>query len=151
MAETDLRSLALFFFFAFLDGRRAIRASTLALSEFEERRRRDPALPAPVAIVMATHQVWGDLKSERAEPVAAIIDQKGWELPEGVDLGPWREFRRLNMNSDELPAVIWSRILGFSDATIAAGLGLSEGTVQYRLGKAFRMISEMHHVAMREG
>lgn len=142
MGESEVKSIALFFFFAFLDDRRALEASTHAISICTAKKKKKPQFNSPVLIVMATFSVWTKhhLKLNRGNP--NISTEAGWMVPADLDLGPWREFQKL-ATQDELLAVIWSKVLEISEKDIAQGLGISEGTVRYRLGRALRKLGSM--------
>lgn len=142
MGEAEIRATALFFFFAFLDDRRALEASTQALSICFEKKKKNPQFNNAVLTVLSTYRVWSKhhLKLHRGKPT--MNPEIGWMIPTDLDLGPWREFQKL-ATQDELLAVIWSKILGISDHDIAQGLGISEGTVRYRLGRALRKLGSM--------
>ncbi len=43
-----------------------------------------------------------------------------------------------NGEPSEVEAVLLSKILGFSDNEIAEGLGVTSGTVRYRIGRGLR-------------
>jgi len=142
MGESEVRSIALFFFFAFLDDRRALEASTQAISLFNDKKKKNPQFNNNELIVMSTFSVWtkNHLKLNRGNP--NISTDAGWMIPTDLDLGPWREFQKL-ATQDELLAVIWSKVLEIQDHDIAQGLGISEGTVRYRLGRALRKLGSM--------
>ena len=142
MGESEVRSIALFFFFAFLDDLRAIEGSAQAISALEIKKKKNPASASAVLIVMSTFAVWSKhhLKLNRGNP--NFTNEAGWNIPTDIDLGPWREFQKL-ATQDELLSVIWSKILGFSETDIAQALGISEGTVRYRLGRALRKLGSM--------
>lgn len=142
MGELELKSIALFFFFAFLDDRRALEASTQAISIGSDKKKKNPQLNSQVLIVMSTFAVWTKhhLKLNRGNP--NVSTDVGWMLPPDLDLGPWREFQKL-ATQDELLAVIWSKVLEIPEKDIAEGLGISEGTVRFRLGRALRKLGSM--------
>jgi hypothetical protein len=142
MGESEVRSIALFYFFAFLDDRRALEASTQAISVFNFKKKKNPQFSPSVLTVMSTFSIWSKhhLKLNRGNPNISV--EAGWNIPTDLDLGPWREFQKL-ATQDELLAVIWSKILGLNELDIAQGLGISEGTVRYRLGKALRKLGSM--------
>lgn len=142
MGESEVKSIALFFFFAFLDDRRALEASTQAISLCSDKKKKNPQFNNNVLIVMSTFSVWTKhhLKLNRGNP--NISTDAGWMMPPDLDLGPWREFQKL-ATQDELLAVIWSKILEIPEKDIAQGLGISEGTVRYRLGRALRKLGSM--------
>lgn len=142
MDEPEVRSIALFFFFAFLDDRRALEASAQAIANYKNKKKKKSQHKDAVLIVMSTFAIWSKhhLKLNRGNPNFSA--ESGWNIPPDLDLGPWREFQKL-ATQDELLAVIWSKVLGLSDKNIAEGLGISEGTVRYRLGRALRKLGSM--------
>jgi hypothetical protein len=142
MGESEVSSIALFFFFAFLDDRRALEASTQAITLFNTKKKKNPQFNEAVLTVMSTFSVWSKLhlKLNRGNP--NFSTEAGWSIPSDLDLGPWREFQKL-ATQDELLAVIWSKVLQLNEKDIAQGLGISEGTVRYRLGRALRKLGSM--------
>lgn len=142
MTEADLKSIALFFYFAFLDDQKAIEASSQALALSRVRKAKSPHLKNSVLIVVATRAVWDKYKARmsRGRPNTSV--ESGWIIPEGLDLGPWREFQK-SSSEDELLSVIWSKILKIDDDDISEGLGITQGTIRYRLGRALRKLGSM--------
>lgn len=142
MTEADLQSITLFFYFALLDDKKAIEASSKALALCRVRKTKNPNLKNAVAIVAITKSVWDKYKARvsRGRPNTTI--ESGWLIPEGLDLGPWREFQKL-ASEDELLTVIWSKILKIADDDISEGLGITQGTIRYRLGRALRKLGSM--------
>jgi sigma-70-like protein len=142
MGESEIKSITLFFFFAFLDDRRALEASTQAISICSDKKKKNPQFNNNTLIVMSTFAGWAKhhLKLNRGNP--NISTDAGWMIPADLDLGPWREFQKL-ATQDELLAVIWAKVLEIPEKDIAQGLGISEGTVRYRLGRALRKLGSM--------
>ena len=95
-----------------------------------------------VAVVAATKAVWSRYKARviRGRPNTSV--ESGWLTPEGLDLGSWREFQKM-ASEDELLTVIWSKILKIDDLDISEGLGITQGTIRYRLGRALRKLGSM--------
>lgn len=142
MTEADVQSIALFFYFALLDDQKAIEASSQALGLGRARKQRNPNLKNSVAVVAATKSVWDKYKARVARGRPNTSVESGWLIPEGVDLGPWREFQK-SASEDELLTVIWSKILKIEDDDISEGLGITQGTIRYRLGRALRKLGSM--------
>ncbi|WP_374076883.1 hypothetical protein [Bdellovibrio bacteriovorus] len=142
MTEADVQSIALFFYFALLDDQKAIEASSQALALGRARKHRNPNLKNSVAIVAATKSVWDKYKARVARGRPNTSVESGWLIPEGLDLGPWREFQK-SASEDELLTVIWSKILKLEDDDISEGLGITQGTIRYRLGRALRKLGSM--------
>lgn len=142
MKESDVRAVALFFFFAFLDDKKAVEASTHAIAICREKKKRNPEVSNNVAVVAATQTVWNRYKAKmvRGRPNATV--ESGWLVPSDIDLGPWRDFQK-NSAQDELLTVIWSKILKYSDQEISEGLGITQGTIRYRLGRSLRKLGSM--------
>ncbi|KHD88480.1 MAG: hypothetical protein OM95_08170 [Bdellovibrio sp. ArHS] len=142
MTEADVQSIALFFYFALLDDQKAIEASSQALALSRARKDRNPNLKNDVAIVAATKMVWDKYKARVARGRPNTSVESGWLIPDGTDLGPWREFQK-SASEDELLTVIWSKILKIEDDDISEGLGITQGTIRYRLGRALRKLGSM--------
>lgn len=142
MTEADIKSIALFFYFAFLDDQKAIEASTQALALSRVRKQKNTHLKNSVLVVAATRTIWEKYKPRisRGRPNTSV--ESGWLIPESVDLGPWREFQK-SASEDELLSVIWAKILKISDDDISEGLGITQGTIRYRLGRALRKLGSM--------
>ena len=142
MTEADAKSVALFFYFAFLDDKKAIEASIRTLAFCRDKIKKNPELKRSVALVASSKTVWDGYKNRmtRGRPNTSV--ESGWIVPPEVDLGPWREFQKL-ASEDELLTVIWSKILKIEDTDISEGLGITPGTIRYRLGRALRKLGSM--------
>lgn len=141
MTSNDIRSIALFFFFAFADDRMAVPAAIQALSLARNFKKKNPDLPSEVAVIKATARVWGKQHTRQEPGLLRLGTSPGWTLPPKIDMAPWREFQK-SASTDELAAVIWSKVLNYDDALIGRALGLSGGTVSYRLGHALKKLGE---------
>ncbi len=148
MTEDDVRAIALFFYFAFLDDQKAIEASSKALEICRGRLKKSPDIRPAVLIVSSTKIVWEKYQGriKRGRPNTSF--ESGWLIPENVDFGPWREFQKLS-SEDELLTTIWSKILRFKDEEISEGLGITQGTIRFRLGRALRKLGGMVHNSVR--
>lgn len=142
MTEADIKAIALFFYFSFLDDQKAIEASSQALALSRARKQKSPHLKNSVIIIAATKMIWDKYRARisRGRPNTSV--ESGWIVPETLDLGPWREFQKMS-SEDELLSVIWSKILKISDEDISEGLGITQGTIRYRLGRALRKLGSM--------
>lgn len=142
MTEDDVRAIALFFYFAFLDDQKAIEAASKALDLCRGRMQKSPDVKSSVLIVSATKTIWDKYRGRinRGRPNTSL--ESGWLLPENVDFGPWREFQKLSTD-DELLTTIWSKILRYTDEEISEGLGITQGTIRFRLGRALRKLGGM--------
>lgn len=142
MIQIDVKSIALFFFYATLDEKRAIEAASTAFEQARKKLSKNPQMKPTVAIVAVTKQVWEENSGRflRGRPNYSL--ESGWLLPEKVDLGPWKEFQKVSQE-DEFLCLIWSKILKISDEDISLGLGVSIGTLRYRIGRALRKLGSI--------
>jgi hypothetical protein len=143
MKEAQTRSVALFFFYTFLDKSLALKATIEALNIFDKKLKNviDPK-NTNFLLVYATHKVWKKYFKKRNIKVKDFgATNEDWLVPEGLKLDPWREFVK-----EEDPqlylAVIWSQLLKFSDKDISEGLRVTEGSVRYRTGKGLKLLGE---------
>lgn len=139
MTSNDIRSIALFFFFAFADDRMAVPASIQALNLARQLKKRTPDLPNEIAVIKATSKIWDKEHPRSSSGLLRLGVSAGWQLPAKTDMTAWREFQK-TASPDELSAVIWSKILHYDESLIGRALRLSEGTVSYRLGHALKKL-----------
>jgi hypothetical protein len=78
MNESDIRALALFFFFALLDDRKAVDLAIAALGVCQEKKKRYPNMKNSVIVVAATSEIWEEvhLKLKRGLPNTSL--ESGW-------------------------------------------------------------------------
>jgi hypothetical protein len=101
-----------------------------------------------VVLVLVTQQIWVKMRGNFFRGHPFITGDSGWQLPDRLDLSPWKEFQKI-APEDELLAVIWSQILGLKDEDISTALGFSEGTLRYRMGRALRKLGGVMPVGAR--
>jgi DNA-directed RNA polymerase specialized sigma24 family protein len=77
------------------------------------------------------------LRGLRSKAWIASAKEAGFILPPDLDINVWMSFLG-NGEPTEVEAVLLSKILGFSDDEIAEGLGVTAGTVRYRIGRGLR-------------
>lgn len=144
MKEAQIRSVALFFFYTFLDKSLASKASVEAISLYDKRlKRRETHGPTEPLLVYSTYKVWKKYSKKRNIKTKDFdLSAEGWIIPEKLRLEPWREFVK-DADPQLYLAVIWSTLLNFSDKDISEGLGISEGSVRYRVGNGLKLLGQM--------
>ena len=152
MTDAQIRSTILFFFLSFLDEKVALRAAgkTVVLCNRLLKKSADPAKDFERIFVQASLRAWQ--KSKRLKPAgqAGVALDGGIDIPRQVDLGSWRQLHK-DAQIEELLAVIWSKVLGFHDESIASGLDVSVGTVRYRVGRGLRLLGRTVLPGRRRG
>lgn len=143
MKEAQIKSVALFFFYTFLDKSLALKATVEALGLYDKRmKRRETHGPSEPLLVYSTYKVWKKYsKKTNIKTKDFELAAEGWIIPQGLKLEPWREFVK---DQDPLLylAVAWSQLLGFSDKDISEGLGVTEGSIRYRIGKGLKLLGQ---------
>lgn len=142
MSEVEIRGITLFFFFALLDERRALDAASEALVLCRRKLSKNPELKPAVALVGATRVVWEKHSGRFVRGRPNFSAESGYLFPQGLDLGPWKEFQK-SAQEDEFLSLIWSQVLKIGDEDISQGLGISVGTLRYRVGRALRKLGQM--------
>ena len=139
MGDSEVRALALFFFYACLDEFRARDAASRAADEYDRLLKRDPNMDPVVGVVLASMKVWNQYRSRIARGRPRYSSDSGWLWPEKTDLGHWKEFQK-SAPEDELLAIIWVHILGYTEEQVSKALGLTAGTIRYRVGRGLRKL-----------
>jgi hypothetical protein len=136
----SVEKLALFFYFCFMDEGRAQAATRDSLFQLRKRRS-DGRASSEAVIVNVTDSIL------RKNPVAQGLRHVGFiegyvDFPEGSNWGPWFEYRK-SADAEDFSTLIWVKVLGFTISDVASGLGVSEGTVKFRLGNAMRDLGQL--------
>ncbi len=137
MKEEHLKKIILFYFFVTLNEGRSKELARKSWQWCRKRKAIDPKTDPNKLVLLALHNGWEKLKKESRSGVAHYSLDSGWRLPKGVSLEPWKAFQK-NATDEEIFITVISRILSYSLEAIVEGLGLSEGTIRYRLARASR-------------
>lgn len=132
MDESIIRSVALFFYLNLFDAKQAHSASQRTLASFKDLGSRTNGDLIALAMKVLRHA--RTLKFFSAGSLSGEFT-----LPKDLKLDAWTEFKKRSDNA-EYETVLWSQVLGFSDSDIAAGLGVTEGTIRHRLSRGMRML-----------
>lgn len=148
ISQSEVRSLALFFFFACLDEFRAKEMASKVSDDFEKNIKKTPSVDRELLLIRLTTNAWTAYRDKLPRGRFRFSPDSGWKLPANLDLSHWKEFQK-NAPEDELVAVIWVKILGFSEHKISQAVGLTEGTIRYRLGRGLRKLGGYLHSPAR--
>lgn len=137
MSSSLVETVAKYFFFTALDERVSFSASLRVLADLKAKNRLDPkhrdrwveALSkAKLRLPRTPPRNWSDDSSQRA-----------FHMDRQTDLSLWVSFQT-STDPEEVEAVLFSKILGFTDEEIASGLNITVGTVRYRVGRGLRRL-----------
>ena len=134
--ESVLRAVSLYFYLSLPDEKRAHSASISAINKIQKL----PSSTNRAMIVNILHRIRPKAMRFRVRFWPFKKGEVTWVMPNPkLDLQIWRNFTQRAV-AEESEAVLFSRILGFTDSEIAAGLNVSEGTVRYRVGRGLRTL-----------
>lgn len=148
ITDEQVRAIALFFLFALMDEKIALRAAEKAVASLKATHGRAPG--SENAAKVEDHSLIRAVKKSFDQHVklaprnrAVSVPDSMWKLPSGFDaktgIQAWTRFQQ-DSGENEIVAVIFSRVLGFRDEDIADGLNVSLGTARYRIGKGMRQL-----------
>jgi len=140
MNEAQIKSVSLFFFYAFLEESVATPAINRALLGIEKSLEKKDFFSPNAAIVYWTNRYW--LKFKKKARFINIGLERMYKLPNDLDLEPWKQLQK-DLTDQEYLTAIWSGLLGFRHSEIAEGLNVSDGTVQHRTGVAFKKLGSL--------
>jgi DNA-directed RNA polymerase specialized sigma24 family protein len=153
MTDEVISKSALFFFLLTLDDKLAQQATQKSLEEFSLRSKapfsgasfeENPELE--IALQCCLRQ-WQLVRSQFRKEQSQILMSSWLRWPEHVDLNPWKEFQK-KCPENEFLAVTCVHVLGYSEATLARCLGVSEGTVRYRVGIGLTLLGQLNRPTM---
>ena len=147
MNEDHLKKMALFFFLLTLDDVRARELSQQAWKKCLEIKNRNPKDSADSVMVLVLSQFWEKLKDETRTGVSKFNLDSGWLIPSDLKLEPWFVFHR-TASHEEIWMALLCQILRLPISRISELLGLSQGTIRYRLAKS---VKRMGRITLEQG
>ena len=158
MSEADVRTIALFFYYSLLDDQVAVRATERALKKLsaqalgaEVKDAKSPRVGVERSLLVnVCTKLWHKYEGFTVRGGSGATPATHWRLPETLDLAPWRQFQREGLREDML-AVVWVKILGCAESDVAKGLGLSPGTIRYRVARGVRQLGQTNRLGKYVG
>ena len=147
--EDQAGAVARFFFFSLLEERVAAHATERAVAALKASGANSPAQLIALckrryeAEIASLPKAWTRNWSRDGAGAAGSTSPGGsgsaWRGVGENEMASWIRFSK-EASVDERHAVIFSRILKFSDGDVASGLGVSAGTLRHRLGRGVRAL-----------
>ena len=160
MSEDHIKRMTLFFYYLFLEKPITLKASQKAIQMQKKLLAQNQTvqkqvdsyrkpLDTPLSLMVSTclsvwkkYQKQGFHKKKVPSNGFYQVESQTEDFSCPVDLAPWCDF--LKEAEDEVILVmIFSKILLLPDQDIARGMGISIGTVRYRLGSGLRLLGRM--------
>jgi DNA-directed RNA polymerase specialized sigma24 family protein len=133
--DSVTQAVAKFFYFTSLDEQISFAASLKALAELRQNGWLEEKFrPRWIGVLSK----WKPrIRQLRGRQWPGFAQAPGFVRPPDFDLNAWSGFLNSGETS-EVEAVLFSKMLNFSDEEIADGLGVTIGTVRYRVGRGLR-------------
>ena len=135
MLPSVTETVAKYFFFSALDERVSFSASLKVLTEIKNKNWLADDHRARWVETLTKFKP--RLSHVRPRAWTTNAQDRGFRLPGEVDVSLWAAFQT-SVDPREVEAVLLSQVLAFTDDEIAEGLGVSKGTVRYRVGRGLR-------------
>lgn len=143
-SEAQIKSVALFFSLALLDDQLASQAALATLYRLRKKTDKQnlSELQQQAMMVSLMSKIWVRYckylyRGQDATYTGGLNNLKN----DFIDLGPWREFRRMT-DDNEFLSVLWLQVIGFDEQAIAEGLNTTVGTVRHRVSRGLKYLGE---------
>lgn len=138
LEEEFIRPLSVFFFFALMNEEKAISNTIDILDKLKKNSfvKKDRLIEV---IKMATEIVYNsDLKLVY---ITKSLNEN-WILPQGLDIGPWKEFHK-KISKEEMISLLWTHVIKFDENSVLQALDISKGTHYYRISSALKKLGKI--------
>lgn len=139
MKEEQLRKILLFYFFVTLDEQRSKDLARKSWLWCQKRKKQDLKMDPDHLVLLSLQEKWNQIKKYKRLGVSQYSLDSGWLFPRGLKLEVWKAFQR-EASEEELFVTVLTQILQYPIETVVEALGISAGTIRYRLAKATRKI-----------
>lgn len=143
-SEAQIKSVALFFSLALLDDQLAGQAALATLYRLRKKTDKQnlSELQQQAQMVSLMSKIWlRYCKYLNTSQGATYTGGLNTLKNDFIDLGPWREFRRMT-DDNEFLSVLWLQVIGFEEEAIAEGLNTTVGTVRHRVSRGLKYLGE---------
>lgn len=144
MTEEQIRSVTLFFYFTLLDENLSEKTSHQVIEDLRIKFKKltvTDAERAALIVKLCTSELV-KLKRQHPSNPAMLKSDSQIQLPKGIALGAWRQYHKEALLED-LITVTWCKVIRFESDVVASGLEVSQGTINYRLGRGLRQLGRL--------
>lgn len=136
MKREQAREIGLFFLLGLVDERVALSAAGRAIAQLKASEQ-DP-IPV-VSIIEVCRASWKTHRKHVPRNQPTYEPESSWTIPDGLDIEVWLRYQK-DAPDEDIMALLFSLVMGFSDDDLAEGFQTSVGTIRYRLGKGVRQL-----------
>lgn len=149
ISDSQARRIALFFLLVYMDEKAALQAAHKAAAHLKAMSSAKIGEIADRELIRVLRRSLEQNKNLFSNSRSSVLPEE-WILPRGLDIESWAKFQR-DSSQTEVVAVVFSKVLSFSDEAIAYGLNISVGAVRYRVGKGIRQLGAYVQKSQRAG
>ena len=140
VTDEQVRWIALFFLFSSMDETHAIQSAQKVIVQLKAHG--SPSSLTRIEILKAIRKVWDAYLKTPTRRRSPGVPEHSWRLPDHIEIAPWVKFQK-DASSEQVTAVVLTKILGFSESEIAEGFGLSLGTSRYRVSRGVKQLGSV--------
>ncbi len=144
VTDEQVRWIALFFLFSTMDETVAIQSSQKVVVQLKAHS--GLGAISKIDVLRAVRKVWDIYLKTPARRRSTSAPEHTWKLPDHIELAPWVKFQK-DASSEQVTAVVLTKILGFSEHEVAEGFGHSLGTSRYRLSRGIKQLGQIMKAA----
>lgn len=141
VSDEQARGIALFFLFSLMDEKTALAAAHKAVASAKASAPSASKTPSEATIVTVLRKTF-DVHRKLLPRNRPTETPTSWKFKSGVDARAWSRFHKESSDA-EVTAVVLSKILGYSEESIAEGLNVSIGTLRFRVAKGMRNLGRV--------
>lgn len=152
MVESQIPAVSKFFFLVSNNSQKSHEAIYRTIMRLNKIYKKNPEKEEDLSLVVYwTHYYWRKIfLSKNHFSLESIFfkikdfakKENKYHLPEKIDMSIWYQFVR-EAKDEEVPLLIWSKVMSISDVDIARGIGISDGTVRLRIANALKKIGKI--------
>lgn len=141
-----------FFYLTLIDEEKVVHATNEALAKFEKLRisaaRKGTVISEETLFVESSHWAWSRYKYRSQfefwswyQENLDKIKKQALAKSVGVNLDAWISYQKM-CRPEELLCILWKEVFQISEVHIAQALGLTEGTIRYRVSHGLHTLGE---------
>ncbi len=138
VSAEQAREIALFYLLSLLDQKLALQAAHKSIAQLKSIGSENGS-HSQVDIARLLRKGFDLHRRMLARNQPTEMSPDAMQFPDGTDFQTWQKFHRASADG-EITAVILTKVLGYPEATIAKGFGVSSGTMKYRVAKGVRQL-----------
>ncbi len=143
MTDQQGQSILLFFQMSFLNPSLADQGSRQVYKSLVKHREKTKNLSNSYDFdnffVQSSHDIYHRMRKQMLSTTGQFSSTGVVQELSNIELSPWRDFVR-STPADEILVLIWNHILNIPLPAISKSIGISEGTLNHRLGRAMKKL-----------